>query len=170
MNHLLEWLHSNITFDTFLTLIGFGFAIYEIRKTKSAVNASKEATQQTIQLLSDRSTISDIATIINGLRETQTALRGNQYESALLRIQDLRERLHALRNRDGFKNEERLSQIQGMIFSLKRTQDALEQYIHTNNAEKFSVVKNNNQLSEFAAQIAGWHEEMYYLNRSSKDE
>ncbi len=167
MENILNWLSSNITLDTILALLGFGFAIYEIRRTKRAVIASKEATEKTIQLLSDRSTISDIATITNGLRETQTALRGNRYEAALLRIQDLRGKLHALRSREGFKTETRLTEIQGMVFSLKRMQDSLEMCIATATTEKFSIHKNNNQLADFVTLISGWDEEMHYLDRST---
>jgi hypothetical protein len=168
IENFIRWLTSNISFDTILTLLGFGFAIYEIRRTKSAVIASKEATEKTIQLLSDRSSVSDIATIINGLRETQTAFRGYRYETALLRLQDLRERLYALRNREGFKNEERLIEIQGMVFTLKRMQDSLEMHISTSNTDKISVHKNNSRLAEYATLISGWREEMHYLDRSIK--
>src|SRR5687768_11687616 len=126
MEPFINWLRSNVTLDTILTLLGFLIAIIEIRRTKRAVLASKEATNRTIQLLSDRSTISDLATIIIVLRETQTALRGNRYEAAVLRLQDLREKLHELRHREGFTSDDRLTEIQSMVFSLSKLQDTLE--------------------------------------------
>jgi hypothetical protein len=169
MENLISWLRSNVTLDTILALLGFGFAIYEIRKTKSAVIASKEASEKTVQLLSDRSTISDIATIINGLRETQTALRGNRHEAALLRLQDLREKLYELRNREGFTSEERLTQIQTMVFALKKLQDGLETTLSTSTQVKISVPRSNSQLAEFAVQISGWREEMHYIDRSNQE-
>jgi hypothetical protein len=167
METIMRWLTSN--FDTILTLLGLGFAIYEIRRTKSAVIAAKKATEKTVQLLSDRSTISDIATIINGLRETQTALRGNRYEAALLRLQDLREKLAELRNREGFTSEERLTEIQSMVFSLSKLQDGLENSLSTASPDKVSVPKSNRLLSDYGVQISGWREEMHYVDRSNQE-
>jgi hypothetical protein len=169
MEIFARWLTSNISLDTILTLLGFVFAIYEIRRTKSAVIASKQATEKTIQLLSDRSTISDIAMIITGLRETQTALRGNRYEAALLRLQDLREKLHELRHREGFRSAERLLEIQTIVFSLKKLQDGLETSLSTSSTNKVSVPRSNSLLAEFAAQISGWREEMHYMDRSNQE-
>jgi hypothetical protein len=169
METIINWLRSNVTLDTILTLLGFLIAIIEIRRTKSAVMASKEATDRTIQLLSDRSTISDLATIIIVLRETQTALRGSRHEAALLRLQDLREKLYELRNREGFKSEERLTEIQGMVFSLRKLQDTLEQSLSTSSPSKVSVRRSNSLLSDYGVQISGWREEMHYIDRSNQE-
>jgi DNA-binding transcriptional MerR regulator len=170
MDTFINWLTPNLDYiDLILTLLGFGFAIIEIRRTKSAVIASKEASEKTAQLLSDRSTISDIATIINGLRETQTALRGNRYEAALLRLQDLREKLHELRHREGFTSDDRLTEIQSMVFSLSKLQDTLEHSLSTSDPSKVSVPRSNRLLSECGVQISGWREEMHYIDRSNQE-
>jgi len=168
IDNIKVWLFSNI--EIILTIIGFGVTLIELRRTKSAVYAAKAATEKTIQLLSDRSTISDISVILISLRETQTALRGSRYESALLRLQDLREKLHGLRSRDGFKNAERLENIQAIVFALKKMQDGLEVYLANPETIRFSVPRYNSQLGDFASQLATWHEEMHYIDRSEQNE
>jgi hypothetical protein len=167
MEPFINWLRSN--FDTVLTVLGFIIAIIEIRRTRSAAIASKKATEKTVQLLSDRSTISDLATIIIVLRETQTALRGNRYEAALLRLQDLREKLYELRNREGFTSEERLTEIQSIVFSLSKLQDGLENSLSTSGPNKLSIPRSNKLLSEYGVQISGWREEMHYIDRSNQE-
>ena len=165
------WIWFSSHLELILTIIGFGITIFELRKTKNAVDASKKATEATIKLLSDRSTISDISIIlISSYHETQTALRGSRYEAALLRLQDLREKLHGLRSRDGFTNDERLASIRTIVFALKKMQDGLELYVANPEQINFSVPRFNSKLGDFASQLATWHEEMYYLHRSEKNE
>jgi hypothetical protein len=168
LDNIRVWLLSNI--ELILTILGFVLTLIELRRTRSAVNASKRATERTIRLLSDRSTISDISIILMSMREAQTALRGSRYESALLRLQDLRERLYGLRSRDGFTNEKRLEDIQTIVFSLKKMQAGLELYLSNPVEVRVSVARYNSQLGDFASQLATWHDEMYYVDRSAKNE
>ncbi len=162
-----NWAVANA--EMILTVIGFLITLIELRRTKNAVNASKKATEHTMQLLSDRSTISDIAVILVSLRETQTALRGGRYEAAVIRLQDVRDKLFGLRNRDGFKNDDRLQQIQEMIFALKKAQDSIEIYLSQPDKGKIQIARHNNQLAEFTSLLSGWNNEMQYTQRSTEN-
>ena len=158
------WIQSNI--ELILTILGFLLTLIELRRTKSAVEATKNATEGTIQLLTERTTISDIAVILISMRETQTALRGNRFEAALIRIQDLREKLFALRSRDGFKSDDRLQNIQEMVFALKKMQDSIESYLSAPEKYKIHVPRYNNQLAEFTGLLSSWREEVHNTKRS----
>lgn len=162
-----NWVITNI--EMILTIIGFLITLIELRRTKNAVEASKRATERTMQLLSDRSTISDIAIILVSLRETQTALRGGRYEAAVIRLQDVRDKLFGLRNREGFKNDDRLQQIQEMIFALKKAQDSIEVYLSQPDKGKIQIARHNNQLAEFTSLLSGWNDEMQYAQRSTEN-
>lgn len=167
MENIKNWLLQN--FELLLTIIGFAITLIELRRTKSAVYASKKATEETIALLSDRSTISDVANILASLREVQTALRGKRFEVALIRLQELREKFYALRNREGFKSDERLQKIQEIVFALKKMQDSIEVYFSEPDKSKIPVSRYNNRLADFASQLSGWKEEVHYTQRSKTE-
>lgn len=165
MDIIKNWVFSHL--ELILTLIGFVLTIVEIRRTKSAVVATKKATENTIQLLSDRSTISDVTSIRDSFREIQTSLRGKRFEAALIRIQELREKLYELRSREGFKSDERLQQIQEIVFGLKKMQDSIEAHISEPNKFTIPVPRYNSKLADFASQLSSWREEVHYMQRST---
>lgn len=164
LENIRNWLISN--FETVLTVFGFLLTLIELRRTKNSVEASRKATKETITLLSERSTISDIAIALAGLKEIQTALRGSRFETTLIKIQELRERLYTLRNRAGFKSEERLIKIQEIILSLQKMQEAVENNLSKPENYKIPIPRFNNKLAEHATQLANWREELHYTKRS----
>lgn len=150
-----------------LTVLGFGFSIYEIKKTKSSVDASKEAAAKTLQALINKHTISEIASLSSGLREVQIALRGKRYEAASLRIQAIRNGLHQLRGRNGFSSTKKQTEIQEIIASLSKLQDGLEKKIE-NPEFSLSVPSANNKISEYISQFSEWGDQFQFSPEEEK--
>jgi hypothetical protein len=151
-------------FQIFLSIVGFGLAIYEIKRIKNSVEASKIATDKAFASMSDRSTIADIATIQSGVREIQIALRGERYEAALLRCQAVMENLIQLRSREGFSNNEKQSEIQGMVVNLLKLQKQLEQVM--NGEIKCSISTINDKLNILFTSLTSWGEELKFSRGS----
>jgi hypothetical protein len=157
--NILEWI------SLILTATGFIITIVQLSRTKKAVDATNKATKNTLLLLKDRSSIEDVSHLINGFREIQTALRGNRFETALIRIQDLRMKLFELRGKDYFKNKQKLENITSATFDLKKMQDNLEKKIRHIELE-IPVPKYNMTLAELISKMSEWQEEIRYLDRS----
>ena len=148
--------------ELLIGVVGFGLTIYELRKTKSAVEASKQATRQTLRGMSERLTISDVALIQASLREIQVALRGNRWESALIRIQETRATLHQLKEREGFTGDARRTEMQEMIVRLRKLQDRLERKLGDPGAS-LSVKAANSLLSDFIDHLSEWGEQIRFM-------
>ena len=148
--------------EVLIGIVGFGLTIYGLRKTRSSVEASKQATRQTLQAMSDRLTIADIALIRTSMREIQVALRGNRWESALIRIQETRATLHQLKEREGFTGDVRRTEMQEMIVRLRKLQDRLERKLGNPDAS-LSVMAANSLLSDFIDRLSEWGEQMRFM-------
>lgn len=145
--------------DFVITVIGFIVLWIQIVRTKRVATATKEATQQTIALMAERNTIFDIASISTSCREVQTALRGERYETALIRAQTVRNQLVRLRQRPGFlENDERLTHIQEMVAGLKRLQEALEKKVEEPDLQ-ISSSSANRKLGDYMQQLSEWAEQ-----------
>ncbi|HEY6329221.1 MAG TPA: hypothetical protein VI756_07780 [Blastocatellia bacterium] len=148
--------------STLISIAGFVILWVQTKKARDAAEAAKEATQAAIQAISDTDTVSDLARVNSGLKGMQVALHGDRYETALLQAQELRERLHQLRVRRGFESEERRTQIQSMVASLRKLQDKLERKIREPEVT-FSVPSANQTLADYVTEVSGWMEEVRFL-------
>jgi hypothetical protein len=167
---VLPWIKDNAwnllgLLDLLIGLVGFTFAIIELRKTRNALEASQEATRQTLQNMSDRFTISDISLILGSLREIQVALRGNRLEAALIRTQETRKYLQQLKSRRGFTSNERRVGIQGTVLHLAKLQDRMEKKLAEPNAN-FSIPNANLKLSALIDLLSEWAEEIRFTQRN----
>lgn len=160
-----QWFIDHL--ELIITAIAFGFTIYEIRRTKNSVEASRAATEQTIQLMSERSTIADITLIQGSLREVQVALRGMRYEAGLIRLQTIREKLNELRDRKGFTSEGRRTEIQDMVLNLTKLENRLERKLANPNLG-LSVPNANNLLGNFMNELSQWNDVIRFQERSSE--
>jgi hypothetical protein len=166
MDQILRWMGANL--GDLLTVLGIVLTLVELRRTKSAVEASNLAAARAFNELSSRSAIAEIATIRTGFREAQVALRGMRLEAALLRLQEVRERLHGLRSKDSFNTDARLGAIQQMVFSLHKMQARIELQLADSSQPAIPVARMNTQMGEFAAEVAAWQEEQHYRQESDK--
>ena len=148
-----------INIDPLISVIGFIIAIIEIRRVKSAALASKEASENALKTIANRLTISDISDITNGMREVQIALRGERYEAAVIRIQNVRYSLAQLKQRVGFTNDERKAEIQEMVLNLRKRQDQIERRL-SNIETQLSIPAINGLLSDYISVLAEWAEQI----------
>jgi hypothetical protein len=148
-------------FGILVSLAGFGITLYQLRRTRTVVEAAEAATTTALASLSARLTISELADMRGGLRAIQTALRGARYETALLQTQPIIEQLHGLRSRTGFDSDERHMGIQDVVVQLAKLRNRLELKIAVPETV-ISVPKANNLLSELGSTLSVWSEELRF--------
>jgi hypothetical protein len=153
--------------DLAIGVVGFWFTFLGLQRTKNALDASRHATRQTLEIMSDRLTMSDISAVQGNIREIQVALRGSRYESALIRAQATRIRLHQLRSRPGFSDDDRRAQILQMTVHLTKLEDRLERVL-ADPSLSFSVPSANRLLAGFVVDLAVWSEEVRFAERSTE--
>jgi hypothetical protein len=148
-----------------ISAAGFATTIYQIRMTRTAVEASDASAKAALSAISQRLTISELADIRSGLKAVQTALRGDRFETALLLLQSILEQLHGLRSRHGFDGNERQAAIQSVVVRLAKLRNKLEARV-SSHAEAFSVPRANNMLSEIGGHLSMWAEELRFVTES----
>jgi hypothetical protein len=168
INHFMFFSLSDLI-QIILSVVGFGLAYFEIRKTKNAVNAASDATKDTLNSISIDFTIEDLENITSSFREIQISLRGKRYEAAIIRLQAVSNKLVKLKCRKSFSTEQRQSQIQSFVVWINRLQKKLEQAI-LDDSEIKDIPNINLKLSEFMNSIAGWGEETRFETRSNKND
>src|SRR5688572_25452908 len=153
---LWAWIRANLNeIDVLLSLIGFGFTWWQLLRTRRSAEAARTAATHAVAAVAHFDTVADIASAQAGLREIQVALRGQRYETALLRAQTIRELLHRLRSRPGFEDEARQVSIQSMVMSLRKLQDAMEQRL-AEPEKAFSARVTNKGLADSAVELGSW--------------
>jgi hypothetical protein len=166
MNNFLLFTLSDII-QIILGLIGFFIAIFEIRKTKSAIDAYKEATTNTINSISTISDIEDIAKLASELREIASYIRGNRYEAALFHSQSIKVKLCELRGRN-HNNENFQTDIQTMLTYLTRLDQNLETEI-VSRTFSINIPNVNSKLSQFSLILTERGEVLKYSERVKND-
>jgi len=152
--------------DFLIAVIGFAVLWIQIARTKRVATAAKEASESATQLVTERMTISDVATIRNRCGEVQTALRGGRLETALIQTQVIRSQLVRLRQRPEFKdNEKWLTGIQGMVAGLRNIQSDLEKNLD-NSDKGQSWYSANRNLGDYVIQLSEWAEHIQFASRS----
>jgi hypothetical protein len=147
----------------FVTILGFGVTWWQLVRTQRAAAAALDASKAALAAVGRADTLSDVAAVQSGLHEIQVALRGKRYEAALIRSQHLREVMARVRTRDGFEGEARQLRVQKMVTDLRRLQDAMETVIASpDEAANFSAAKVHKALSNAAAELGGWIEELRF--------
>jgi len=164
-----KWMQANSSgIGILLSLLGFGITWIQLARTRSAAQAAERAASVTADAIGRRDTIADIASVIAGLKEVQLALRGNRFETALLRAQTLRESLHRLRTRVGIGIEERQVRIQKMVTDLRKLQDAMERLL-ADTTLPFTAAATNKVLSDAAAELSAWSEELRFDSKGASE-
>lgn len=142
---------------------GFGITWYQVRQTRSAIEAANEATGRALHGISVKLTISELADVRGGLKGVQTALRGARYEAALIHVQGLLEQLYGLRSRPGMQAAEQHEAIQVMVVQLAKLRNKLELKISLP-ATELSIPKANNMLSDLGTPLSAWAEQLRFTS------
>jgi len=159
----LEWARDDSALISIaLSVVGFLVVLLQLRKTRTAAEAAKLATDRALQAISDTETISDIATIKERIKKVQVAVQGGRYEVALHESQFLRESLHQLRNRRGFDTDADKTEIQEIITFLRKIQDYFERHLQD---PTFEVPARfiNRGLFDQATKVSEWIEKMRFV-------
>ncbi len=93
------------------SLIGLPVAIWQIYKTRRAAEAAREASLQTQKVISRNLFISDVSTCVKHIEELKTFVRNENYQLALVRINDLVSQLMQIQETNFEETIEKLSKI-----------------------------------------------------------
>ncbi|MGC2238437.1 MAG: hypothetical protein WA584_19945 [Pyrinomonadaceae bacterium] len=89
-SELVNWISI---VGSFLSLLGVIIALIQISKTRRAAEAAKDASLQTQKAISRNLLISDVSNSIKHIEETRLYVRGENFELALVRVNDFNSNL-----------------------------------------------------------------------------
>jgi hypothetical protein len=144
-----------------LSIVGVLFAlptVYAAFKAKSAAEAAESATKDAVAAIAAETTFADLAQLGQLTQEIQTALRGGQWETALIRCGESIRSLVRLRSRPTFASPERLTRVQTLVVSQRKLEGLLERKV-ADASTLVAVGKANQGLSQLAVELATWLEE-----------
>jgi len=127
------------------SLIGIAFTYWQIYKTRRAAEAAKDASLQTQKAISRNLLISDVSNCMKHIEEIRLYMRGENYELALVRVNDLNSNLIQIQ-----KVLESSTQTHQIDFvkihrEIKKIRIDLRNTVERE-SEKFSPIRINNQL------------------------
>ena len=122
-------------------------------RAKSAAQAAQEAGPDTVRLVEGETTLADLAHLEQLVRETQTALRGLRWETALIRTAETISGLVRLRARPSFVNDEKLTEIQTQVVLRRKLETALERKMLNPDAN-LAVDRANASLAELVTLLS----------------
>ncbi len=150
--------------NTVLAIVGLVIIVVQARRATSAAVAARTAAESARDEVAERVTIEDVSAIMNELSEVQTALRGDQKETALHRLSSALTRLNRLRSRRGFHDDERRAAIQTIVFDLARVEERLEKRLEDGDTP-LSVAKTNSSIAKHSRELADWCEQLVREDR-----
>jgi hypothetical protein len=166
-----SWISSNSNgIGVILSLVGFGILWYQTWQTRTSAEASRVASAQAVQTISDNDTIADLSLIRAELGHLQVSLRDKHYEVALLQTQALRERFHQIRTRRGFTTDARHTEIQEIVTFLKKLQDRLERQCSEPESTSIVIATVNGRVSDIGVKTAEWIEEIRFTLGGSRND
>ena len=121
-------------FGTYFSLLGVGFAIYQLAKTRKAAEAASRASDSTKELISHNLLLADLSTGIQILEEIKLHIRHKRYEAALLRITDLIAELIQINSQNNTGPTD-LENMSPMITQLTILREMLEKKLHKSENE-----------------------------------
>ncbi len=153
---------------TLATLAGLGYTIRQVRKTKSSVEAAREAIQSTETKILGKSLIADASTVLRYIEVVQTLIRNDELLAAQIRLTDLKSQLGRLEHmvvedKSAVQRIQRESDmLEGMDFELFRSinQDK------NSELDKSSFYKKLSSLSLFLNKLIG--KEQYSIEKEGK--
>ena len=124
------------------SLIGLPVAIWQISKTRRAAEAAKDASIQTRNAISRNLLLSDVSVCVKHIEEIRLYVRGDNYELAQVRVNDLNSQLiqiqEVLTDSNQIDFEEILQEIKKIRSGFRKKIDG--------SSVKFNYIRVNNQL------------------------
>ncbi|MGI8788951.1 MAG: hypothetical protein ACR2HG_14510 [Pyrinomonadaceae bacterium] len=118
------------------SLVGLPIAIWQIYKTRRVAEAARNAALQTQKTISRNLLISDVSTCVKHIEEIKSFVRTENYELALVRINDLVSQLMQIQETD-FKE---------IILKLSSIRNNFERKLEKSSA-KIKIAEVNSQLA-----------------------
>ena len=118
------------------SLIGLPIAIWQIYKTRRAAEAAKDASLQTQKVISRNLLISDVSTCIKHIEELKSFVRNENYQLALVRVNDLVSQLMQIQEAD----------FEEIILKLSNIRNDFERKLEKSSA-KIKIAEVNSQLA-----------------------
>ena len=141
---------------TLATLAGLLYTIRQVRKTKSSVEAAREAIQSTETKILGKALIADASNVLRYIEVVQNHIRNDELLAAQIRLTDLKSQLgrleHMVEDKSAIQRILRESHmLEEMDFELFRS---INQNMN-NELDKSSFYKNLSSLSLFLNKLIG---------------
>lgn len=146
---------------TFLTLLGVVIAVSQIRKTRVAAEAARQAAMDTAARLLKLGAVVDFTRLYSLSNETLVRLHKQDFGGAAIRVADLRAKVVELRASPKGKGVQSAKKWQGLVTELKGLQEVLEEY----NSGKD---QDGNLARRLKRQMAEIHDKMNALAASTE--
>lgn len=143
---LLNWISI---FGSLLSLIGVIIAIVQIRKTRRAAEAAKDASLQAQRTISRNLLLSDVPTCTRNLEQIKQFVRDEKYESSQLRIGDLILELIQIQEILKSSNQVYQFEFEEILSQLSIIRENFEKKL-AKSSVKIDAVQVNSQLSKIS--------------------
>ena len=141
-SELVNWISI---IGSFLSLIGVIIALVQIIKTRRVAEAAKDASLQTQKAISRNLLLSDVLNCVKHIDEIRLYLRGENYELAQVRANDLNSQLIQINAVVNASNQITQVELEELFIEVSKIRLDLRKRIEGNKA-KINVVKINAQL------------------------
>ena len=148
----MDWISA---LGSFLSLIGVLVALQQIGKVRSAAESAKVASEFASLNLQRNMAMIDISGCINEIEEIKVLIRGNRYESSLLRVSDLIGKIIQLKTMPKTDGVCEIKEINQKLAQLGVLRDLLEKKLHKPDTA-FNPSKINSILSSIADELHAW--------------
>ena len=140
------------TFGLAVSVIGFVVAIYQIRRSRDAASAARDAALEARAALRRDLTIADLARGRARIQELKEFHRSGQWQRALDRYPDVGELLMLIRNRHENLTDDQQRVIQDGVMQIRAMERSAENALNTDTTP--DTVGYNEMLSEVQAALS----------------
>lgn len=150
----MDWDWVSAT-GSLLSFLGVLVALHQIGKVKNAAESARKASENTSLNLQRNMAMIDISSCINEIDEIKTLVRGNRFESALLRVSDLIGKMIQIKAMPKSETVSEIKGIKNILAQLDVLRDLLEKKLHKQNTA-FNQSQVNKVLSSIADELHAW--------------
>ncbi len=139
-----------------VSVIGFGIAIYQIRRSRAAAVAAREAAQEARAALARNLTIADLTRVRERIQSIKDLHVSQQWQRAWDRYQDIRELLVEIRTRHQNLTASQRRIIQNAIRQIRAMEEAVQTTLIDNSRpdmREFNQMLSNVQSTLIEAEI-----------------
>jgi len=149
---------------TVVSVVGFGVAIWQLRRTAKAAKAAELASTLARAAVSESVLLTELASCIRSIEEIKAHLRTNRLESALLRVIDTRSSLVQFRSMQ--KSAQLRQAVLDALTQLAELRDLLEGSLATGRSE-VDTVEAIRALSGSSDVLNEWLGNAKYLTKGN---